>query len=123
MHLPRERLQLDQAGNTWDDTMWVNGNFAQFKLSGQETREEHAMGLDVLLDLYHACALNAPVLKTQHSESKLSLVLSNRHTFPALSLCWHGGTEGHQKLKVQGSWSEERETKEKKKHLPGNHTE
>lgn len=40
----QERLQLDQAENIGDDAMWVNGNFAQFELSGQKTRYEHVMG-------------------------------------------------------------------------------
>ncbi|OPJ69736.1 hypothetical protein AV530_012713 [Patagioenas fasciata monilis] len=39
--MPRETLQLDPAENIWDDATWINGNFAQFKLSGQKTRSDH----------------------------------------------------------------------------------
>lgn len=59
----QERLQLDQAENIGDDAMWVNGNFAQFELSGQKTRYEHVMGLDVLLTIYNMYVLNAPDLR------------------------------------------------------------
>lgn len=63
MHMPRERLQIDQAENIWDGAMWINGNFAQFKPSGQKTRYEHVMGLDVLLTIYNMYVLNASVLR------------------------------------------------------------
>lgn len=55
MHLPGERLQLDQAGNTWDHEAWINGNFTQLKLLGQETRYGHVEWLDVPLTIYHMC--------------------------------------------------------------------
>ena len=57
----------------------------------------------------------------QESEQLLSLVLSNRQTFSAKSLPWQEGPEWHEKLKVQGSWTEERETKERKGIPPVNH--
>lgn len=63
VQMPRERLQLDQAENIGDDAMGVNGNFAQFKLSGQKTRYEHVTGLDVLLTTYNMYILNASDLR------------------------------------------------------------
>lgn len=63
MHILGERLQLHQAENTWDDAMWMSGNFAQFKMSGQKTRHEPVMGLDVLLTRYNMYVLNASVLR------------------------------------------------------------
>lgn len=55
MHMPGERLQLDQAENIRDHAAWINGNFTQFKLLGQKTSYGHAVWLDVLLTIYHMC--------------------------------------------------------------------
>lgn len=68
------------------------------------------MGLDALLNLHNTYPLNASVLKTQHSESKLSLVLSNRHTFPALPLSWHGGNRRTSETKRPGQQERRKET-------------
>jgi len=61
--MSRERLQLHQAEDIWDDALWINANFAQFKLSGQKTRYEHVIGLDVLLTIYNMYVVNASVLR------------------------------------------------------------
>lgn len=131
VQMPRERLQLDQAENIGDDAMWVNGNFAQFKLSGQKTRYERngvRRTPDYIQYVYFKCPRpkNIAFLKhaiRQESEQLLSLVLSQRQTFSAKSLPWQEGPEEHEKLNaVQGSWSEERETKETKGIPPVNHT-
>lgn len=57
----------------------------------------------------------------RESEQLLSLILSNGQTFSAKSLPQQEGPGGHEKLKVRGSWSEERETKERKGIPPVNH--
>lgn len=59
----RERLQLDQAENIWDETMWIKGNFAHVKVTEQKTRYEHVIGLGILPTIHNTYVLNASVLR------------------------------------------------------------